>query len=75
MREVGGFRDIGKLEIRILMVERDHGIAALAEMIDCRSVHSNNVEFPVIIAINQPDTSTHGFHDVLFFGRRNMRHC
>ena len=49
------------------MVERDHGIASIAEAIDGGLIHGDDVEIPVVVAVDQASATAHGFHDVAFF--------
>ncbi len=70
-RSVG---DVGEFEIRVLMVERDHGIAALAIPVNARSVDRDDIELAVVIAVDEPGTAAHGFDDVFLFRSRNMRY-
>jgi len=62
-----------EFEIRVLMVERDHGIAALAVAINRGAVHGDDVQLAVVIAIDQPDAAAHGFDNVFLVGRRKVR--
>ena len=60
--------DVFEFEIGFLMVEGDQRIAALFEALDGGSVHCNDVELAVIVAVNESNTATHGFDNVTFFG-------
>ena len=60
-------RNIGKLQTCVLMVERDHGIAALAIPIDRRSVDGDYVELAVVITVDEANAAAHRFNDVPFF--------
>jgi len=76
--EAGGLGHVRKLHvihrgIRVLMIERDHRVTALPIAIYCRSVHGDNVELAVIVAVDQSDSSAHRFDDVLLVGRRDVR--
>src|SRR2546429_2259325 len=71
-RQAGRLGDVMEFEAGVLMVERDHGIASIAETIDGGSIHGDDVEFPVVVAIDQASASAHGFHDVAFFWGRNV---
>ena len=64
--------DVGEFEIRVLMIERDHGIAALAVAIDGGTVHRDDVEFAVVIAVDQTGAAAHGFDDVFLFRSGNV---
>jgi hypothetical protein len=49
-----GRSDVTKFEPSILMVKSDHGIAALTEVLNRRTIDGNDIEPSVAIAINQP---------------------
>ena len=51
------------------MIERDHRVAALLVPVDGGSVHRDDVESAVIIAIDQARAAAHRFHDVALFWR------
>src|SRR5271154_447728 len=77
-RETGGLRDVGKfkivtLRIGILMIERDHQVTTLAIARHRRSVHGDDVEFAIVVAVDQTYAAAHGFDDVFLIGRGNMR--
>ena len=55
------------------MIERDHRIAALAVALHGGTVDGDDVEFAVVVAIDQAHAAAHGFDDVLLVGRRNVR--
>ena len=55
------------------MVERNHRIPALAIAVLGGTVDDEDVEFSVVVAINEADAAAHGFHDVFFFGRGDVR--
>ena len=55
------------------MIERDQRIAALLVALDGRTVDGDDVEFAVVVAIDQADAAAHGFDNVFFVGRRNVR--
>ncbi len=54
------------------MVERDHGIAALAVAVDGGPVHRDDVELAVVVAVDQTRAAAHGFDDVLLFRSGNV---
>jgi hypothetical protein len=62
--EARGFGDVGELEIGILVIERDQGIATVTVAINGGSVHGDDVEFTVIVAVHQADASAHGLDNV-----------
>jgi len=66
---------ISILRVAILMIERDHQIAARAIALHCGTVDRDDVELAVVVAIDQPDAAAHRFDDVFFIGRRNVRNC
>ena len=73
-REASGLGDVGKVDfvmdaIGILVIERDHRIAAFAIARHRRAVDRDDVEFAVVIAVDVSHAATHGFHNVLFVGR------
>ena len=70
--QAGGAGDVGEFEIRVLMVERDHGIAALAIAIDAWNRYRDDVELAVVIAIDQTGAAAHGFDDVFLFRSGNV---
>ena len=72
--QAGLFGDVGELQvasagITILMVERNQRVAALAIALDGGTVHGDDVELAVVVAVDQTDAAAHGFHDVLFVRR------
>ena len=69
----GRLGDVSEFETIVLVIERDHGIAALLVAVDGRSVHRDDVEFAVIVAIDQAGAAAHRFDDVTFLWRRNVR--
>ena len=62
--------DVGELEVGILMVERDHEISAGAVAIHGRAVHHHDIEFAVVVTVEQANAAAHGFDHVSFFVRR-----
>ncbi len=54
------------------MVERDQQISAFAVALDRGSFDGNDVEFGIVIAVDQPHAATHRLHDVFFVGRGNV---
>ena len=68
----GAVGDVGEFEIRVLMVKRDHGIAALAVAIDRRAVHRDDVELAIVVAVDETDATAHGFDDVFLFRSGNV---
>src|SRR4051794_34955803 len=54
------------------MVESDHGIAAGAVTVHRRPIYGDDVEFAVVVAIDEPDSPAHRFHDVALFRRRKV---
>ena len=54
------------------MVERDHGVAALAIAVDGGTVHRDDVELAVVIAIDQAGAAAHGFDNVFLFRSGNV---
>src|SRR5258708_8194739 len=62
--------NVAKFQVTLLAIEGDHGIATLAIAIYRRSVHCNDVELAVIVAVDKPHATAHGFQDVAFFGAR-----
>ena len=80
-RKSGGFCDVsefgnaapGVAIVRLLMVERDHGIAALAITRNGRTVDGDDIEFAIVIAIDEANAATHGFDNIFLVGRRNVR--
>ena len=55
------------------MPEGDQKIAALFIAIDGRAVDHHDIEFAVVVAIEQANAAAHGLDNVIFFARRNMR--
>jgi hypothetical protein len=55
------------------MIERDHGIATGTEAVDGRTVHQDDVELAVVVAIEESGAATDGVEDVTSFGIGDMR--
>ena len=77
-RKACGDCDVGELELRplrvgFLMIESDHRVSACAISRDRGTAHHEDVEFAVIIAVDETDASAHGFDNVFLVGRRNVR--
>jgi hypothetical protein len=72
--ESGGLRDVTELEAGVLVIERDHRITALPEVLNSRAIHCDDVEFAIVIAINQANPAAHGFDNVLLVGSGNVGH-
>ena len=70
--QTGSAGDVGEFEVRVLMVERDHGIAALAKAVDGGTVHRDDVELAIVIAIDQTGAAAHGLDDVFLFRSGNV---
>ncbi len=68
----GGLGDVGEFEAGVLMIERDQEVAAVLEMVNRRTIHRDNVEFAVVITINEPNPTAHGFDDVLLVRSRDV---
>ena len=67
-------RDVGELEIGVLVVERHHGIATLlAVTVDVRTVDHDDVQFAVVVAVDQANAAAHRLDDVALIGRRDVR--
>ena len=72
-RESGLVGDVSELEVGIVMPESDERIAAaLLVAIDGRAVHHYDVEFSVIVAVEEADSAAHGFDHVIFFARGDV---
>jgi hypothetical protein len=52
----------------ILVIERNHRVAAMQEMVDRRLIHRDDLEFTVAIAIKQPDATAHGLQQISHLG-------
>ena len=66
-------RDVGELESGVLVIKRDHGIAAMAEVVDSGAVCDDNVELAIVVAVDQADAPAYRFDDVLLVRGGNMR--
>jgi hypothetical protein len=44
--------------------KRDHGIAALPVAVDSGTIDHDNIEAPIVIAVEQADAPADGFHHV-----------
>ena len=65
--------DVGEFEVGVLMPERNEWISAtLFVAIDGRAVDHEDVEFAIIVAIEEAHAAAHGFDDVVFFGGGNV---
>ena len=72
-RESGLLGDVGELEICVLMIEGDHRVAALFPVaIHVRAVDGDDVEFAVVVAIDQTDSSAHRLDDVALIRGRDV---
>lgn len=71
--ETGGLGDITEMKVAVLMIEGDHGIAALFVTVDRRAVHHNDVEFAAVIAVDKSDAPAHGFDDIALVRRGKVR--
>jgi hypothetical protein len=67
-----GLSNVGEFEAGVLVIERDQRISALTKVFDGRAFHDNNVELAVVVAVDQPKASAHGFDNVLLVARRDM---
>ena len=63
-------RYIRKVQTCTLVIERDHRIASVQEVIDRRIIHRDNVELAVTITIEQPDPASHGLQQISHLRRR-----
>ena len=66
--EAGGFRDVSKVEIAVLMIERDHRIAAVEVAADGGVGDGDDVELAIAVAIEERDAAAHHFDEVAFVG-------
>ena len=78
MRQARGLGNVGELDvvtlgISILMIERDHQVAAFLVSQNRGAVDGDDVELAVVVAVDQPHAAAHRLDDVLFIGRRNVR--
>ena len=71
--EPGIAGDVFELSVRLLVVQRDQRIAALAKIINGGSVDENDIEAAVIVTVKESDSAAHGLDDVAFLFRGNMR--
>ena len=67
-RQSRGFCDIREMKIFILMVERDHRVAAVEVAADGGISDGDNVEFAVIVAIKKRDAAAHHFDQIALVG-------
>ena len=72
-RESGGSGNIAEFQIRVLMIERHHQVAALAKAIHGRPIHGDDVELAVVVAIDESNPTTHRLDNGLFPRSGEMR--
>ena len=65
-------RDVTKLKLLVLMVERNQRVATVAIMLNGRAVYHGNVQFAVIVAVKQGNAAAHGFDDIVLLSGRDM---
>src|SRR5271154_5509777 len=58
----GGGSDIAEFEAVVLVIKRDHAVAALFVAVDGGSAHGEDVESAIIVAIDQTGAAAHRFH-------------
>ena len=66
------FGDVAEFEIGILVVQRDHQIATLLVAFNGRSVHRQDVELSIIVAINKSGAAAHRLDNVVLILGRNI---
>ena len=66
--EAGGFCDVSEMKIAVLMVERDHRIAAVEVAADGGVGDGENVELAIAIAVEERNAATHHFDQVSLIG-------
>ena len=62
-------RNVCEFHVRTLVIERDHRVSALAEAVHGGAADHDDVEFAVIVAVEQAGASTYRFNDVMLFRR------
>ena len=67
-----GLCDVLESSVRLLVIEGNHRVATLAVAIDSRAVHGHDIEFAVVVAIKQANSSAHGFDHVTLVRRGLM---
>src|SRR5216684_7645007 len=73
-REARFLSDVLKGAVRLLVIKRNHGIAAGAVALDRRSIGDNNVLATVPIAIEQTNTATHRLQNEALLARGDVLH-
>src|SRR5882724_5349921 len=61
--------DVREMPVCFLVIERDQRIATLAEMVYGRTIHYNDVQETVVVAIEHSGSPAHRFEDVAFLPR------
>ena len=66
MRQARFFRDVGKGTVVIIVIEMARRPFARSIAFQLRSVHDENVRPPIVVVIENRNSSAGGFDDVLF---------
>src|ERR1700686_3207176 len=61
--------DVFESSIRLLMVQGDHWVAAVAVAIHGGTVDGHDIQFAIVVAIEEADATAHGFEHVTFVRR------
>ena len=69
----GFIRHVGKRTVVIVVIQCPTRLLSLQGLVHGRGIREVNVQPPVPVVIQQKDSATHGFDDVLRHGRRIMR--
>ena len=57
-------RDVGEFQMVALVVEGDHGVAAVFVAIDAGVVDDGDVEPAIVVAVEEGDASTHHLDEI-----------
>jgi hypothetical protein len=60
------------MQVSILMIESDHQIATVAVVVHRGTVHGNDVEFPVVVTINEANAAAGGFNNIVLLWLCNI---
>src|SRR5579862_2262592 len=76
-RKTCSFGDVGEFDVTgsrigILTIKRDQRISAAAKTLDRRPIDRDNIEFAVIVAIDQAYTPAHRLDNIFLIWRRDV---
>src|SRR5262249_58906562 len=63
--QTGFLGDVLESPVRLLVIKSNHGIAALAQPLNSRAIHQDDIQPVIVVAVKQADAATGGINNVM----------